>query len=140
MAVSFAEIATRAALVAGGPILGEDALVYDGDPFDPKRTVMQGFPFGRIGTLVFGAQAIETEVDTVTDQVRATGVWAAHDVGRAINPRAVRGQIEGGVVQGQGYALTERLGGTPADAQRSPRWPTTRFPAHSTCRTGSRRS
>src|SRR5690606_15399726 len=35
------------------------------------------------------------------------GIWAAHDVGRAINPRGVEGQIEGGVVQGLGQALME---------------------------------
>jgi selenium-dependent xanthine dehydrogenase len=38
---------------------------------------------------------------------RVAGVTAAHDVGRAVNPRAVEGQLEGGIVMGLGYALTE---------------------------------
>jgi CO/xanthine dehydrogenase Mo-binding subunit len=49
----------------------------------------------------------EVEVDTVTGEVQVLGIWAAHDVGRAINPRGVEGQIEGGVVQGLGQALME---------------------------------
>jgi CO/xanthine dehydrogenase Mo-binding subunit len=36
-------------------------------------------------------------------------VWSAHDIGKAINPGAVAGQIEGGVVQGIGYALFEEM-------------------------------
>lgn len=56
---------------------------------------------------VFGAQVAEVEVDTLTGEVQVLGIWAAHDVGRAINPRGVEGQIEGGVVQGLGQALME---------------------------------
>jgi len=56
---------------------------------------------------VFGCQVAEVEVDTVTGEVQVLGIWAVHDVGRAINPRGVEGQIEGGVVQGLGQALME---------------------------------
>ncbi|MGI9424497.1 MAG: molybdopterin-dependent oxidoreductase [Hyphomicrobiaceae bacterium] len=56
---------------------------------------------------VFGCQVAEVEVDKVTGEVQVLGVWAAHDVGRAVNPRGVEGQIEGGVVQGVGQALME---------------------------------
>jgi len=56
---------------------------------------------------VFGSQVAEVEVDTWTGEVQVLGIWAAHDVGRAINPRGVEGQIEGGVVQGLGQALME---------------------------------
>jgi CO/xanthine dehydrogenase Mo-binding subunit len=56
---------------------------------------------------VFGCQVAEVEVDTVTGEVQVLGVWAAHDVGRAVNPRGVEGQIEGGVVQAIGQALME---------------------------------
>lgn len=57
----------------------------------------------------FGAHAAYVEVDTRTGQVRPLRYVAAHDVGRAINPLSVRGQIEGAIVQGLGYALSERI-------------------------------
>src|SRR5512141_1140215 len=51
----------------------------------------------------------EVEVDTETGQVRVLRLACANDVGRAINPMAVEGQIEGGAQMGLGYALTEEL-------------------------------
>lgn len=56
---------------------------------------------------VFGCQVAEVEVDTVTGEVQVLGMWAAHDVGRAVNPRGVEGQIEGGIVQALGQGLME---------------------------------
>ncbi len=56
---------------------------------------------------VFGGQVAEVEVDTITGEVQVLGIWAAHDVGRAVNPRGVEGQIEGGIVQAVGQALME---------------------------------
>lgn len=56
---------------------------------------------------VFGAQVAEVEVDDDTGEVQVLGVWAAHDVGRVVNPQQVEGQIEGGVVMGVGHALME---------------------------------
>lgn len=55
----------------------------------------------------FGAQAVEVAVDTETGEVRVLKSAACHDVGRALNPAAVAGQIEGGAAQGLGYALME---------------------------------
>lgn len=69
------------------------------DPEDGSGSPWQAY--------VFGAQAAEVEVDTVTGEVQVLGMWAVHDVGRAINPRGVEGQIEGGIVQGLGQALME---------------------------------
>ncbi len=56
---------------------------------------------------VFGCQVAEVEVDTVTGEVQVLAVWAAHDVGRAVNPQGVEGQIEGGIVQAIGQGLME---------------------------------
>jgi CO/xanthine dehydrogenase Mo-binding subunit len=56
---------------------------------------------------VFGAQVAEVEVDTLTGEVQVLGIWAVHDVGRAVNPRGVEGQIEGGIVQALGQGLME---------------------------------
>ncbi len=57
----------------------------------------------------FGAHAIEVAVDTETGEVTVLKSIGAHDVGQAINPAAVAGQIEGGAAQGQGYALSEDM-------------------------------
>ena len=57
----------------------------------------------------FGCHVAEVEVDTETGQVEVVGYVAANDVGKAINPLLVEGQLEGGVVQAMGYALTENL-------------------------------
>ncbi len=55
----------------------------------------------------FSANVVEVEVDTETGETRVKGVWSGHDVGRVVNPTLGEGQVEGGVVQGLGYALTE---------------------------------
>ncbi len=55
----------------------------------------------------FGAQAALCEVDLDTGQVHVKKVVAAHDVGRAINPQTLQGQVEGGIVMCLGNALTE---------------------------------
>ncbi len=57
----------------------------------------------------FGTQVVELEVDTETGVIRILKVTAAHDVGRVINALGIEGQIEGGVVMGMGYALSEHL-------------------------------
>jgi CO/xanthine dehydrogenase Mo-binding subunit len=57
----------------------------------------------------FAAQIAEVEVDPETGQVTLRRLISAHDVGTVINPLTHQGQIEGGVVQGMGQALTEHL-------------------------------
>ncbi len=57
----------------------------------------------------FGAHAAEVEVDTETGKIRVLKYAAAHDVGRAINPQSVEGQIQGATVQGLGFALMEEV-------------------------------
>ena len=57
----------------------------------------------------FGAQAVEVAVDTETGEITLLKSAACHDVGRAINPTAVAGQIQGGSAQGLGYALMEEV-------------------------------
>jgi selenium-dependent xanthine dehydrogenase len=55
----------------------------------------------------FGAQAAEVEVNTFTGEVRVLRIIAANDVGKALNPMGLQGQVEGGVMMGLGNALTE---------------------------------
>jgi CO/xanthine dehydrogenase Mo-binding subunit/aerobic-type carbon monoxide dehydrogenase small subunit (CoxS/CutS family) len=80
------------------------------ETFDPPTKPLdedgQGTPYALYG---FGAHLAEVEVDTELGTVKVLGVLAAHDVGRAINPTLVEGQIEGGVAQGLGMALMEEF-------------------------------
>ncbi|MEQ8842143.1 MAG: xanthine dehydrogenase family protein molybdopterin-binding subunit [Acidimicrobiales bacterium] len=55
------------------------------------------------------AQSVDVTVDTATGHIRVDRVISVHDVGRAINPELVKGQIEGAVVQAHGYVLSENL-------------------------------
>ncbi|MBM3217261.1 MAG: xanthine dehydrogenase family protein [Candidatus Rokubacteria bacterium] len=73
-----------------------------GEPVDLNAGAGKVFP-----DYTFGAHAAEVEVDTETGEVRVLKYAAAHDVGRAINPQSVEGQIQGGAVQGLGYGLME---------------------------------
>lgn len=57
----------------------------------------------------FAAQAAEVEVDTRTGLVKVLNVIVANDVGKALNPLGLQGQVEGGVVMGLGNALTEHF-------------------------------
>ena len=57
----------------------------------------------------WAAHGVEVEVDTVTGTVHITRYVAAHDIGKAINPFAVKQQIEGGVVMATGAVLTEEM-------------------------------
>jgi len=78
--------------------------------FDPPTSVLdengQGSPYAVYG---FGAHLTEIEIDVELGTVRVLKVVAAHDVGRAINPTLIEGQIEGGVAQGLGMALMEEF-------------------------------
>jgi CO/xanthine dehydrogenase Mo-binding subunit len=57
----------------------------------------------------FAAQAVEVEVDRETGQIEIKRVITAHEVGRVLNRLTHQGQIEGALIQGLGYALTEGL-------------------------------
>ncbi|MGC1349477.1 MAG: xanthine dehydrogenase family protein molybdopterin-binding subunit [Xanthobacteraceae bacterium] len=107
--VTFAQVASHALARLGGPIMGASSLLFDGERLDPKRALIEGFAFSNLGAYIFGAQAVEAEVDEVTGAVHVLRAWSAHDVGCAINPQMVEGQIQGGFVQGLGYALTEEM-------------------------------
>jgi len=73
-------------------------------PFDPETGhSVPNFAYG------YAAQAVEVEVDAETGQLRVLRVVCADDVGRAINPQQVEGQVEGGVVQAIGWATCENL-------------------------------
>jgi aldehyde oxidoreductase len=78
--------------------------------FDPLTSPLdengQGIPYAVYG---FGAHIAEVAVDIDLGTVRVLKITAAHDVGRAINPTLIEGQIEGGAAQGLGHALMEEF-------------------------------
>jgi len=109
--VAFRDVAMFAthAAIGGGPIIGT-AAVTQNEPLDPAHTQSEGMlSFDAVGAFAFGAQVVEAEVDEATGRAEIVEAWCAHDVGQAINPSAVEGQIQGGFVQGLGYALTEEM-------------------------------
>ncbi len=73
-------------------------------PTIPLDADGQGVPYATYG---FAAQMAEVEVDVELGTVRLLHIHAAHDVGRAINPTLVEGQVHGGIAQGIGMALME---------------------------------
>jgi CO/xanthine dehydrogenase Mo-binding subunit len=107
--VSFGAIAARALYFKGGPIIASSRWLFPAVPIDTRRTSAQGLSAMGNGYFVFGAQVVEVEVDELTGQVQVLEAWSVHDVGRAINPAAAEGQVQGGFVQGLGFALTEEL-------------------------------
>ncbi len=89
----------------------ENAIVLEGiGHWDPPTTPLddngQGVPYATYG---FAAQMAEVEVDTVLGTTKVVEIVAAHDVGRAVNPTLVEGQIHGGIAQGLGMALMEEF-------------------------------
>ncbi len=89
----------------------EDGKQFMAEHFYDPPTVMQDREFkGNISvTYGFGTQGAEVEVDTETGQVRVLKMVVANDVGRALNPMLLEGQLEGGLSMGIGYALLEKM-------------------------------
>lgn len=73
-------------------------------PYDPETGKSEpNFAYGYV------AEAVELEVDIETGQIRLLRVICADDVGQAVNPQLVEGQIQGAVVQAAGYAILENF-------------------------------
>jgi xanthine dehydrogenase molybdenum-binding subunit len=75
----------------------------------PSRHQDREFKGDVSAAYAWATQVAEVEVDTMTGIVRLLRVTGAHDVGRVLNRLGIEGQIEGGIVMGQGYATTEDL-------------------------------
>ncbi len=103
----------------GGPSipLGEVVKVMQAEGHSPCVTyeywAPETKPLGEGGDMhfafSFAAQAAEIEVNSLTGEVRVLRVISANDVGKAINPLGLQGQVEGGVMMGLGHALTENF-------------------------------
>jgi len=103
--VPFREVAEKAAFARhGAPIVGTG--FYDPPTVFPDAKTK----YGNISPAYpFACQIAEVEVDPDTGQVTVLNFTAAHDVGRAINPMATEGQVQGGVAQGLGWTLMENM-------------------------------
>ncbi len=87
-----------------GPLFGTG----DYTPPQPKGDY-QGKLIGPSPAFGFTAQAVEVEVDTDTGQIKILNYWEAGDCGKALNPMAVEGQVEGAISMGLGAALFEEM-------------------------------
>lgn len=101
--LSYKDVVTLALQVGG-------TVTVRGSWSTPRETQGGKFRGAAVGTSAgysYAAQVVEVEVDEDTGMVRVVQVWVAHDCGRAINPLAVEGQIQGSVWMGMGQALSE---------------------------------
>jgi CO/xanthine dehydrogenase Mo-binding subunit len=115
--------ASRMTFMAGNAILGAAKLALENwkdedrpavaefkyippatTPFAPDTGIADpNFSYGYV------AESVEVEVDTETGEIRILNVICADDVGKALNPQQIIGQIEGAIVQAAGYALMENF-------------------------------
>ncbi len=91
----------------GGPMIGRSSLLLQPPPADERR--YRFHPYPAFPAPSFCAHGVEVTIDEDTGELTVKRYAAAHDVGRAINPMACEGQIEGGVSMGLGLALMEEL-------------------------------
>jgi len=113
--VEYEKVVRRRLLKQGGSTLVADAF------YDPPTEAQDTGYVGNISASYgFGAHVAEVDVDQETGLIHVLNLWTAHDVGRAINPMGVEGQIAGGAVMGLGLALTEELRLTPEGALMLP--------------------
>jgi len=104
--MEFKEVAKLASHANGGaPILGVGSFVVPSSVVIPDES-----RYGNISAAYsFGIQVAEVKVDRDTGKVEVLNFFSVHDSGRVINPLLGEGQVEGGVVQGIGYALMEEI-------------------------------
>ena len=106
--IPFSGLVGRAQYNAGGPILGRGYFAKDFPEYN--KDFVEGYTFvPSLHDPTFVAHIAEVEVNSLTGETRLTRYLAAVDLGRCINPLGAEGQIQGGVTQGIGYALTEEM-------------------------------
>jgi CO/xanthine dehydrogenase Mo-binding subunit len=101
------EEAVRGSVARSGPIVGTGRAGAVSIPVEGAELHLPGFEF--LNEPTFHCHGAEIELDEETGRIEVLRYVAAHDVGTILNPVGARGQVEGGVVQGLGYALYEQL-------------------------------
>ncbi|MGH7399326.1 MAG: xanthine dehydrogenase family protein molybdopterin-binding subunit [Candidatus Rokuibacteriota bacterium] len=104
--VSLAELARQSQL-AGGGMIAHGTFIAPGTAYDTKR--VEGHVYPAFHSPSFHAHAVDLSVDAETGEVTIHKYVVAQDVGFALNPTYIEGQIEGGVAQGLGQTLSEEI-------------------------------
>ncbi|MBK8740607.1 MAG: xanthine dehydrogenase family protein molybdopterin-binding subunit [Betaproteobacteria bacterium] len=104
--ISIAEVA-RISRLSGGGLIAHGTAISPSPAYDPGR--LENHPLPAWNTPSFHAHAVDLSVDPDTGTVDIHRYVVAQDVGFAINPTYIEGQIEGGVAQGIGQALSEEI-------------------------------
>jgi xanthine dehydrogenase molybdenum-binding subunit len=102
--IALGKVLRNAHYMSGGKMLMAE---YFYDP--PNENFDREFKGNLSCTYAYGAHGVEVEVDKETGRVKVINYVAAHDVGKALNPMLLEGQISGGGVMGLGYALSEKM-------------------------------
>ena len=95
------------AKMRNGPVVASAR--YKARPSEIDGSTLENARVARLGEATFHCHGVEIALDEATGRIEVLRYVAVHDVGRILNPLAARGQVEGGVVQGIGYALYENL-------------------------------
>jgi CO/xanthine dehydrogenase Mo-binding subunit len=103
---TLAELA-RLSQASGGGLIAHGTFVAPPTPYDTKR--VEGHVYPAFHSPSFHAHAVDLSVDADTGEVTVHRYVVAQDVGFAMNPTYIEGQIEGGVAQGLGQALSEEI-------------------------------
>jgi CO/xanthine dehydrogenase Mo-binding subunit len=104
--ISIAELA-RISRLTGGGLIAHGTAISPSPAYDPTR--LQNHPLPAWNSPSYHAHAVDLSVDPDTGNVSINRYVVAQDVGFAINPTYIEGQIEGGVAQGIGQALSEEI-------------------------------
>jgi CO/xanthine dehydrogenase Mo-binding subunit len=104
--ISIAELA-RISRLTGGGLIAHGTAISPAPAYDPTR--LQNHPLPAWNSPSYHAHAVDLSVDPDTGNVTINRYVVAQDVGFAINPTYIEGQIEGGVAQGIGQALSEEI-------------------------------
>jgi CO/xanthine dehydrogenase Mo-binding subunit len=99
----------RSAMTRTGPVVATGRYRAESAPLEGSMVEHAVGRFDRLNEPTFHCHGVEVALDEETGRIEVLRYVAVHDAGRIVNPVGARGQVEGGVVQGIGYALTEQL-------------------------------
>jgi CO/xanthine dehydrogenase Mo-binding subunit len=99
----------RSAMTRSGPVVASGRYRAENAPLEGSILEQAAGRMDRLNEPTFHCHGVEIALDEETGRIEVLRYVAVHDAGRIVNPVGARGQVEGGVVQGIGYALTEEL-------------------------------